>query len=363
MAESLNEVDSWRRRPCLGCDQTVKRARDAWTEIIGTRTGTWLAAMPMGAGKAYGDSALPPKDAVLELLGVAHRRCAWRAARRIKSGDVRLLGPLPRLFVEQVGKDEPSLQLRLPKQAGTCPFCSGHRQMTDEHIYPEWLLKEIRARGARFVHKGRTTDLIISPPKTPVCEDCNRTWMATLENDISQILRRMFDLRPMDLQPEDQARLALWAAKIAILVDVANPTPLVPRGFGQDLRIQKRPHAGMSVWLASYGGRAGGLTARQWLVMSEDVGPNESVIGYCLTFTAFRVAFQVFIPFYAGDLAPLEDFGGNVKQLWPPQAGTISWPPPYCFDENSIAALSCRIYDNREPVTMDVTLHATPIRR
>jgi hypothetical protein len=43
-------------------------------------------------------------------------------------------------------------------------------------------------------------------------------------------------------------------------------------------------------------------------IMSEGTGDEENVIGYCLTFTCFRVTFQVFIPFVTGDLAPLEDF-------------------------------------------------------
>jgi hypothetical protein len=85
-------------------------------------------------------------------------------------------------------------------------------------------------------------------------------------------------------------------------------------------------------------------------IMSEGTGDEENVIGYCLTFTCFRVTFQVFIPFVTGDLAPLEDFHGSVVQIWPPLVKSVDWPPSHRFDDTSVAALSRRIYNNRKPV-------------
>ena len=266
---------------------------------------------------------------------------------------------LPTLFFEEIAEGEPGPDLHLPPAPDTCPFCGFGGAMTDEHIFPKWLLHEIVARGGRFRRGGKLTDAIIGPT-TPVCQDCNNTWLATLENDVSQILRKMFDFA-YELPHEDQARLALWAAKIAILVDAASETRVVPRGFGHDLKIQRRPHRDMYVWLAAYAGPGGALTTIPWLIMSEETGADESVIAYCLTFTAFKVVFQVFIPFPSGSLAPLEDFRGSVVPVWPPQQGDIAWPPAYRFDEASVKAFVCRIYDNREPVVMDISLE--PVAR
>jgi hypothetical protein len=355
MSKPVSDLLKWRRVPCLGCQQVVKRARDSWTEIIGTRSGGWLGAMPMKAGTTFADSYPPPSDAVLELLGVAHRECAKWAINRIRKGMVRFPDRLPTLFFEEIADGEPGPDLHLPSAIGTCPFCNAFGEpMTDEHIFPKWLLQEMVTRGATFRRGNRLTTAIIGPT-TPVCHDCNTTWLATLENDISQILRKMFDFA-YELPPEDQARLALWAAKIAILVDAASTTRLVPRGFGHDLKIQRQPHQGMYVWLAAYGGPSGGLTTIPWLIMSEEAGDSESVIAYCLTVSIFKVAFQVLIPFSSGDLASLEDFHGSVVPLWPAQRSDIAWPPPYRFDEASVRALACRIYDNREPVVMEVAM-------
>jgi len=345
----------WRRVPCLGCQQPVKRARDAWTEIIGTRSGSWLGAMPMEAGKTFADSYPPPADAIIELLGVAHRRCARQATKRIRRGEINWPGPLPTVFFEEFGEDEPRPDLHLPALPETCPFCTGYDEaLTDEHIYPKWLLREVVERGGRFLRRGRPTDAIIGPT-TSVCADCNNTWLATLENDVSQILRKMFDFA-YELPPEDQELLALWAAKTAVLIDAASAKPVVPRGFGHDLKIRRQPHPGMYVWLAAHGGSGGAFAAYPWMIMSEEVGADESVIAYCLTFTVFKAAFQVLIPFAAGDLAPLEDFQGSVVPLWPATGNDIAWPPPWRFDETSVKALACRVYDNRAPVVMEVSL-------
>lgn len=74
----------------------------------------------------------------------------------------------------------------------------------------------------------------------------------------------------------------------------------------------------MHVRLAAFAAPNGLLSALPWPIMSEGTGDEENVTGYCLTFTCFRVTFQVFIPFVTGDLAPLEDFHGSVVQIWPP---------------------------------------------
>jgi hypothetical protein len=70
-------------------------------------------------------------------------------------------------------------------------------------------------------------------PTTRICMDYNNTWLSTLENDVSQILRKMFDCVHV-ITPDEQDRLALWAAKTAILIDASSGTPVIPRGFAHD---------------------------------------------------------------------------------------------------------------------------------
>jgi hypothetical protein len=140
--------------------------------------------------------------------------------------------------------------------------------------------------------------------------------------------------------------------------DTASETPVVPRGFGHDLNIHRQPHRGMYVWIAAYTD-TNALVVIPRLIFSgdRDEGTSEdTVIGWCITFSIVRIVFQVFIPFADGTLAPLETFNDSVVQLWQRQSSTLDWPPRYQFDNESVQALAARIYDNREPVITEVTL-------
>jgi hypothetical protein len=90
---------------------------------------------------------------------------------------------------------------------------------------------------------------------------------------------------------------------------------------------------------------------------------SDDTLAVCYTFTAHRVAFQVLVTYMAGDLSPLETFNNSVEKIFPTTNAEISWPPPFQFDSASLQALACRVYDNREPVKMDVTLQGTVIVR
>ena len=144
----------------------------------------------------------------------------------------------------------------------------------------------------------------------------------------------------------------------AICFDAAGDKPVVPCGFGHDLNLHRQPHRGMYVWIAAYTDSSA-LMVIPRLIWSSDrdegVG-DDTVIGWCVTFSIVRMVFQVFIPFVNGTLAPLETFNDSVMQLWPRQSPTLDWPPRYQFDSDSVQALAARIYDNREPVITEVTL-------
>ncbi|MFJ5728946.1 hypothetical protein [Streptomyces paradoxus] len=132
---------------------------------------------------------------------------------------------------------------------------------------------------------------------------------------------------------------------------------VLPHGVGQGLEIHRQPHHGMRVWIAAYHDpNPLALVSRPIYMPGQD-----QLLGLCVTFSVVKVAFQVLIPFREGDLAPLEDFHGSVRQIWPPAAPLLDWPPPFKFDHTSIQALAARINDNRENVSMEVTL--SPAKR
>ncbi|WDV53294.1 hypothetical protein PV963_24495 [Streptomyces coeruleorubidus] len=179
--------------------------------------------------------------------------------------------------------------------------------------------------------------------------------MSTLENDVKDILIPMFhQVRALD--EHAQGRLALWAAKMAVLLDAVGGN-IVPHGAGQGLEINRQPHHGMRAWIAAYHDpNPLALVSRPIYMPGKD--PKYELLGLCVTFSVVKVAFQVFIPFFDGDLAPLEDFHGSVLQIWPPTSPLLDWPPRFRFDQTSIQALAVRLNDNREDVTMEVNLSA-----
>jgi hypothetical protein len=77
---------TWRRADYLGaCGKIVKRARDAWVELGGTRSGSWLMAIGVDAGRMFADTFPPPSDEDLFILGVAHRTCLEQARRLLRA--------------------------------------------------------------------------------------------------------------------------------------------------------------------------------------------------------------------------------------------------------------------------------------
>ncbi|MFI7657094.1 hypothetical protein ACIBX9_30985 [Streptomyces albidoflavus] len=183
--------------------------------------------------------------------------------------------------------------------------------------------------------------------------------MSTLENDVSKILLPMF-YNVKSVTRDEQGRLALWAAMKAILID-SSGSSVVPHGFGQSLEIFRRPHQGMRIWMAAYDDdNPLALIVRPIYAGAGEGDASDGLIGWCVTFSVLRVAFQVFIAFSDGDLATLPDFLGSVVQIWPPSSETLDWPPPYHFDSESIKGLATRINDNREVVEMEIHLRAVP---
>jgi hypothetical protein len=299
------------------------------------------------------DPLPPPDDEDLLFLGIAHHACMHLARERIRSKRVVFPETLPFAFIKPLSSHEDVPDMGLPARVGDCPFCQDRSvRLSKEDIYPKWLLRELSRRGAGVRKHGRLTTKIIGPT-IPVCRDCNNTWMSTIENDVKDLITALVDQTRV-IDRREQELLALWATKVALLLDAASDNPVIPRGFGHDLRIHKRPHAGVHVWTAAYVEPTDTLAVRTWRIMAED---EDRVTGLLITFTIPKIAFQVFFPFFDGELARLEDFADSVFRLWPPEGRAIDWPPAYYFDGTSLPALSKRIYDNRSPVEMQVNLN------
>ncbi|WP_406187954.1 hypothetical protein [Streptomyces anulatus] len=139
-----------------------------------------------------------------------------------------------------------------------------------EHIYPKWLIRELRRLGV----KNDSLDprkRKIEWPTAPAFQRCNNNWMSALDND--------------------QLRLALWTAMKAILFDSAGEA-VIPRGFSQSLEIFRHPHPGMRVWIAAYYDSSPlALVIRPIYAPQSTKTEIDQLNGWCATSSVLRVAF------------------------------------------------------------------------
>lgn len=346
-AEHPRLTPDWRREPCLGCGELVKRQRGAWSEIIGTRSGSWLAAVPVSAGQMVAtDPENVPTSALM--LGVAHISCLPDALARIRRGDVTFQSGLEIALLDTPPSVTP---LNLPSSRTECLFCEGFTgaALTDEHVWPAWMIREFEARGVVIDGSGRSRPAV---PVVQVCSDCNNRWLSVLENDCKPLLLRMWN-EPTTLNPQERELLAVWATKTAITVD-AYGSLSIPRGFGHDLRVGRRPSPGVWVWATAFVGptryaAAWGSDVRL-AALEELPGPH----GLTITFTAGPTLLQVMFVYERGEFEVdiRADDAALLMALWPTDAETYQWPPGG-FDDEAAERLVVRFSgpDPDEPLS------------
>ena len=322
----------WRRASCLGCGQAVVAARHAHVLIGGRRDGTALVIMGIEPDCMWAEEP----DALsrqIFLLGVAHRTCVELARRQLHSGQVLLPSTLPALTVEEI-KELPE-QFHLPPNGQLCAFCGGGGKLSDEHVWPQWLSRALRQlpwapkKDRPFVMRGphdRRTRVI--DVTAPICQACNNGWLAALEQDAQQALTPMITGRPVCLGRSEQALVAGWAVKTALIFDLSSRSEaIIPLGYYRQFGQTRAALDSMCVFVAGYAGRAPAWATREelWVSIPHDEQPN----AFATTLTAGSLVLQVVGHFVKS--ASFRDlrwqFARTTRQIWPSIFETVSWPP------------------------------------
>lgn len=337
-------MPKWRRAECLACGRPVVRVRDAHNLIGGTLTGSWFIVWPTGPEHMAVTGPIPV-DEDIYLLGACHRECVQAAQDLVRDGHVRIERPLMKLEFEDIQDGE--YNLHLPADEATCPFCNATESLTDEHIWPRWLSKELRSVGRTLAPRSGSKQPRTSIDFTvPICRPCNNEWLSTLENDVAPILRPMLRGHFVDLKVEQQALLATWATKTAFLIDRISRA-VVPRGFPMELAILRRPLPSVAVFLSAYSGRRAAYASCQALHIAcrDGIRPDEPT-AFVVTFTAHKVAFQVVGHFTKGNMR-LNDGRAGLRpallQLWPNLCSELQWPPPVILPDEGLDALAASL--------------------
>ena len=235
-----------------------------------------------------------------------------------------------------------------------CFFCGPtDNPLTEEHVWPQWVSRLLFGEygSNRFVHVrstgGNTTGLWesrnIDVTTDVVCDKCNNVWLSQFENDDIKPLATPLILGSHDvlLPPVAQWKVAAWAYKMAMLLEVSNPDR--PRRFftaadRKHFRDTTLANEHVRVFLSKY--RYGQHPAHAHLPVhnfTEREGDRRSFDLKISTMTAGALGMQVLAVRSAssGELVYASEvefeFLGKARdaivRIWPPSSDAVRWPP------------------------------------
>ena len=111
-----------------------------------------------------------------------------------------------------------------------CIFCQQQRQMSNEHIFPQWLQEYLDVRQeVLYVYstdsnEPRRTLVYDKHLNGMVCKHCNNGWMSKIEGTVKPILISMLDCESsLHINPNQAMILAWWVYKTALTLHSASP--------------------------------------------------------------------------------------------------------------------------------------------
>lgn len=158
--------------------------------------------------------------------------------------------------------------------ARACVFC-GDGPVTREHVFPQWLKKlpvptellkltlvpqPVERSRTVFDEDGRYVTVIdVLGGRKPlpthvevkvVCGGCNNGWMSDLEDEVIPILTKLALKKAHKLSADEQAVLARWHVKTALMYAFWDPaaTPFTPRVYRNFYQTREVPKGAM-VWM------------------------------------------------------------------------------------------------------------------
>jgi hypothetical protein len=231
----------------------------------------------------------------------------------------------------------------------TCQWC-GARPVNREHLIPRWLRDLLDAEfgdedgdgidisaemadqgGIRSgrTHSAPDAELVVKA----VCQRCNSGWMADLEGQVGPMLGALVRGDEVALDEVQQADIAWWAAKTAVMVGHYMPGSVIlgPTDSEEIYKLRQAP-LGFHIRLAFRPDVAGSpvLTdASAQYATYPGTTHDVAVEANCFSVT---MAIGHFVSAVIGGpgIANLDRWktGGHLPlMVWPPTSGGLSWPP------------------------------------
>jgi len=237
--------------------------------------------------------------------------------------------------------------------ARRCVFCGSESDLTREHVLPDWLTEIGLELKPSIHHVGPINELprrwTSKPFRTTVkmvCGSCNSGWLSELEGATKPILTPLIQGEGRRIPYEDQALIAAWTCKTALVSLLISSDEARLAGYGvppseytalyeQLDRVEPLPSS--QYWIGSYTGdrRSASIWVTPFVI--EAIGadsPPGIPSGYAMTLALGKLVVQgVRFTTLALQVELATEWG--FLDIWPPQ-DTFPWPAGGFADDETL---------------------------
>jgi hypothetical protein len=223
-----------------------------------------------------------------------------------------------------------------------CFFCSGDAD-TLEDAWPRWITNQFKSAHSSEMQAERH-GVRLRPWRTLqpgltircVCRACNNGWMSQLETRSQHLLQPLLTGERCELGQADQAILARWALKTAMVLEALDGVP--QRAYTGVQREQLRTDGAIpwrtTAWLAA-------SADSSWFMSCKNrhlgAGTGKDIAGASITMAFAHLVLQVLTIRVPRQVGPATHVTTDVRRgpwdqatirIWPSQTTEINWPPP-----------------------------------
>jgi hypothetical protein len=246
----------------------------------------------------------------------------------------------------------------MPQQ---CLFCPNPVDSA-EHIFSDWILKDLKAATSIRVTIGRHSAWVKNPNVKVkcVCATCNNGWMSRVEESNKFAIRAMINDDPCGLTKRDQEKLSRWAMLKAMVLDYCNPKRAL--FYTQTERESlKNSSSGIPdrtlVWMGRFSRKGFHVGGTDTLGEIEEI--PKAGHGCVTTIVVGHLVMQVLTFHVIGQFASQQvnigckmgNWRSNLLDIWP-STSLLRWPPDILFTERGSDSIVTLI--NRWKIGEDV---------
>jgi hypothetical protein len=201
--------------------------------------------------------------------------------------------------------------------------------------------RSLGGNGPFVIRDGDRSRSVRAIPVTTdrVCESCNNGWLSVMENDCKSIIEPLLFGRDRRLTEGDQQRVAAWAYKTMLMLDMV-ATGSIPLGYFRRSANDRTAPASATIWLGAYIGTNAAMAYQRPLQMSAP--RDELPLALLSTFAVGRLLLQVFHHSTKGraDLTDNRAAAAALDRIWPVQPA-FTWPRQHVgFNDESLRELA-----------------------